>query len=170
MVVTASAAISLSSNLVIPDAIRYTTSLRYPGSIVPLVLLDGNPLSAHNRTFSDSISIVAIENVNWNNKKSKYFKRSSTSGRLNFRFSWDWLPSERQDTVDKRYARNFLVEKAKDPDIHVLSLFSYGTNPEDPLQKTDYNVYITNYSEDLIRRDLSAGIYFWKCSMDFEEA
>lgn len=161
--------ISISSNFLIADIIRFTPNYRTPGSLISLLLLDNHPLTEQNRKFDNSFKPVFIENKNWNNTKSRYYKRN-TGGKSSFRISWDWLPSDRESTIDKRFARDFISEKAMDPDIHTLTLITYGENTEDVLQKTDYNVFISSYSENLIRRDLASEVYFWNCSLELEEA
>ena len=163
------APLSSSVTLLIADLLRFTPTSRTPGSIVSLLLLDGQPLTAQNRQYSNSNKPVYVEKKNWNATKSRYYKNKDKSGRMNFKLSWDWLPSEREDTVDKRFARNFIKEKSIDPDMHTLTVLSYGVDPEDILQETQYNVFITGYDESLIRRDLQSNIYFWNCSMDLEE-
>jgi hypothetical protein len=163
------APLSSSVTLLIADLLRFTPTSRTPGSIVSLLLLDGQPLTAQNRQYSNSNKPVYVEKKNWNATKSRYYKNKDKSGRMNFKLSWDWLPSEREDTVDKRFARNFIKEKSIDPDMHTLTVLSYGVDPEDILQETHYNVFITGYDESLIRRDLQSNIYFWNCSMDLEE-
>ena len=160
--------ISISSQLSISDAIVFTPNARYPGSYVPLLLLDGLPITAQNRKFADSLKAVFVEQKNWNNDKSRYYKRSD-AGKKVFKLTWEWLPSERQFTIDNREARNFIKKKATDPDVHTLTLLSYGEDPEDIFEEINYNVFITNYSENLVRRDLSTGTYFWNCDLELEE-
>jgi hypothetical protein len=163
------APLSSSVTLLIADLLRFTSNSRTPGSIVSLLLLDGMPLTAQNRKYSNSNQPIYVEKKNWNAKKSRYYKNQDKSGRMNFKLSWDWLPSEREDTVDKRFARNYIKDKSIDPDVHTLTVLSYGANPGDILQETEYNVFITGYDESLIRRDLQSNIYFWNCSMNLEE-
>lgn len=160
--------LTISSNILIADLIRFTPDSRYPGSYLTLLLLDGVPLTDQNRKFSNNIKPVFVEKVNWNSSKSRYYKRSN-SGKQTFKLSWEWLPADRDRTVDKREARNYIKNKAMDPDVHTLTVRTYGDNPEDVLEETEYNVFITNYAEDLIRRDLSSGVYLWKCDIDLEE-
>jgi hypothetical protein len=160
--------LSISSNFIIPDLIRFTPSVQNPGSYIPLVLLDGVPLTDQNRKFNNSNKPVFVEKSNWNSSKSRYYKRA-TSGKQSFKLSWEWLPSDKENTIDKRQARNFIKEKSMDPDYHTLTVIKYGENPEDVFEETEYNVFITNYSEDLIRRDLGTGTYFWRCDVELEE-
>lgn len=159
---------SSSFSTIIADLIRFTPSTRYPGSIVTLLLLDGVPLSAQNRKFTNDMVANFVEQKNWNNSKSRYYKRSGVE-KQSFKLSWEWLPSERSQTLDSREARNYIKNKAMDPDVHTLTLLSYGDNPQDIFEETNYNVFITNYTEDLMRRDLGAGTYFWKCDLDLQE-
>ncbi len=160
--------LSISSNFIIPDIIRFTPTAQNPGSYIPLVLLDGIPLTDQNRKFNNTNKPVFVEKSNWNSAKSRYYKRS-TSGKQSFKLSWEWLPSDKENTIDKRQARNFIKEKSMDPDYHTLTIIKYGANPEDVFEETEYNVFITNYSEDLIRRDLGTGTYFWRCDVELEE-
>ena len=161
--------LSSSVTLLTADLLRFTPNTRTPGSIVSLLLLDGQPLTAQNRKYSNSSKPIYVEKKNWNASKSRYYKNQNKAGRMSFKLSWDWLPSERENTIDLRFARNFIKEKSIDPDVHTLTILSYGENPEDILEETQYNVFITGYDEELIRRDLNSGVYFWNCSMDLEE-
>lgn len=160
--------ISFNLNASVLNLIRFTPNSRYPGSIVPLLYLDGKPLTEQNRKYNFSIKQVYVENKNWNNVKSRYYKRQS-DGRISFRISWEWLPNSRDLTVDNRYARDYVKDIANDLDYHVLKVVEYGENPEDIFNEQEYNVFITNYSEDLIRRDLVSGAYLWNCSLDLEQ-
>lgn len=161
--------LSSSVTLLIADLLRFTPNTRTPGSIVSLLLLDGQPLTGQNRKYSNSTKPNFIEKKNWNASKSRYYKNPDKAGRVSFKLSWEWLPSEREQTIDLRFARNFIKDKSIDPDLHTLTILSYGEDPEDILDETEYNVFITGYDEELIRRDLNSGVYFWNCSMDLEE-
>lgn len=160
--------LSINSSVLIADLIRFTPSSRYPGSLVPLLVLDNHALTDQGRKFSDSIKQVFVEKSNWNNSKSRYYKRDN-AGKQTFKISWEWLPSTRESTVDKREARDYIKKLAMDPDIHTLKVVTYGADPEDIFAETAYNVFITSYSEDLVRRDLSSNVYFWKCDLELEE-
>ena len=160
--------LTISSNILIADLIRFTPSSRYPGSLVPLLVLDNRALTDQGRKFSDSVEQVFVEKKNWNNSKSRYYKRDN-AGKQTFKLSWDWLPSNRDSTIDKREARDYIKKLAMDPDIHTLKVVTYGADPEDIFAETAYNVFITSYSEDLVRRDLSSEEYFWNCSLELKE-
>lgn len=161
--------ISISTNFIIPDILRFTPAAQNPGSYIPLVLLDGVALTDQNRKFNIGYKPIFVEKINWNSSKSRYYKRSG-AGKNSFKLAWEWLPSDKENTIDKRQARNYIKNKAMDPDIHTLTIIKYGANPEDVFEENQYNVFITNYTEDLMRRDLVSGTYFWQCSLDLEEA
>jgi hypothetical protein len=165
--------ILITSRLKLVDAIRFTTSNgsqpRYPGSLLSMILLDGKPLTAQGRKFSNNFVAKNIEKKNWNNTKSRYYM-GSKAGKESFKISWEWLPADNEDTIDNRFARNYIKQIAMDPDVHQLKILSYGTNPEDVFQESTYNVFVGSYSEDLVRRDLSAGVYLWRCDLTLEEA
>jgi hypothetical protein len=135
-----------------------------------LFVLDNSPLTNQGRTFSSDLSQVFLENKNWNNSKSRYYKRSNSSGRKTFTLTWTYLPNSRQDTIDRRHARDFLKAIAKDADIHTLKMINDDSNDETPYTETEYQVFIKDYSETLLRRDLINGVYYWDCNMTLEEA
>jgi len=134
-----------------------------------LFIIDDSPLTNQGRTFSSDLSQVIIENKNWNNKKSRYYKRSGSAGRKTFTLAWTFLPNSRQDTVDRRHARDFLKSIANDPDVHTLKMINDNSNNTTPYTETQYQVFIKDYSETLLRRDLINGVYYWDCNMTLEE-
>jgi hypothetical protein len=134
-----------------------------------LFVIDGSPLTNQGRTFSSDLSQVIVENKNWNNEKSRYYKRSGSAGRKTFTLAWTFLPNSRQDTVDRRHARDFLKGIANDPDVHTLKMINDDSNNTTPYTETQYQVFIRDYSETLLRRDLINGVYYWDCNMTLEE-
>lgn len=134
-----------------------------------LFVIDGSPLTNQGRTFSSDLSQVIVENKNWNNEKSRYYKRSGSAGRKTFTLAWTYLPNSRQDTVDRRHARDFLKGIANDPDVHTLKMINDDSNNTTPYTETQYQVFIKDYSETLLRRDLINGVYYWDCNMTLEE-
>jgi len=143
----------------VPDTSHYRT----------LFVIDDKPLTNQGRTLTSDQSMVFVENKNWNNLKSRYYKRSSSAGRNSFSLSWVFLPSSRYDTVDKRYARDFIRELASDPDVHVLKVINNDSDDATPYTETSYNVFIRDYSETLVRRDLQNDVYYWDCNLTLEE-
>lgn len=168
--VFAEATINVSTLSLFVNLIRF----RANGSIdtsnyQTLFVIDDSPLTNQGRTFSSDLSQVIIENKNWNDKKSRYYKRSGSAGRKTFTLAWTYLPNSRQDTVDRRHARDFLKGIANDPDVHTLKMINDDSNNTTPYTETQYQVFIKDYSETLLRRDLINGVYYWDCNMTLEE-
>ena len=134
-----------------------------------LVLLDGKPLTIHNRKLDMGVDPIFTETVNWNNRKTRYYKSSSRAGRRTFSMSWSWLPNSINYTVDGNSGRDFIKRVAEDPRHHVLKIISMDETGTTPYSETSYNVLVKDYSETLIRRDIPNDVYFWDCSMSLEE-
>lgn len=134
-----------------------------------LLVLDDKPLTDQGRILNDDLNQSFIENKNWNNQKSRYYKKSSSSGRMSFSLSWSFLPDSRYDTVDKRYARDYIKEIASDPDVHTLKIINQDVIGANAYSETEYLVYVRDYSENLIRRDINNNMYFWDCTLTLEE-
>jgi hypothetical protein len=134
-----------------------------------LLVLDNKPLTDQGRVLNDDLNQSFIENKNWNNQKSRYYKKSFSSGRMSFSLSWSFLPDSRYDTVDKRYARDYIKEIASDPDVHTLKIINQDVVGANAYSETEYLVYVRDYSEDLIRRDINSNMYFWNCTLTLEE-
>lgn len=135
-----------------------------------LFLIDGKRLTNHGRQLSSEISQIFIQNSNWNATKSRYYKRVTASGRNIFNLTWSFLPNSKNNTVDFGYARDFLKEISSDPDVHILTILNDDSSGITPYTSTSYNVFISNYSETLVRRDISNNIYLWECNLTLEEA
>jgi hypothetical protein len=134
-----------------------------------LVLLDGKPLTIHNRKLDMGVDQIFTETVNWNNRKTRYYKSSSRAGRRTFSMSWSWLPNSINYTVDGNSGRDFIKRVAEDPRHHVLKIINMDETGTTPYSETSYNVLVKDYSETLIRRDIPNDVYFWDCSMSLEE-
>lgn len=137
-----------------------------------LFVLDNKPLTNQGRTLNSNFNLDFIESKNWNNTKSRYYKRQNLTNptRRSFSLSWTYLPSSRYDTIDKRYARDYIRSIASDPDIHTLKMLNNDSSGSNSYTETEYSVFVKDYSETLIRRDLISEVYFWECSMTLEEA
>jgi hypothetical protein len=134
-----------------------------------LVLLDGKPLTIHNRKLDMGVDQIFTETVNWNNRKTRYYKSNSRAGRRTFNMSWSWLPNSINYTVDGNSGRDFIKKVAEDPRHHVLKIINMDETGTTPYSETSYNVLVKDYSETLIRRDIPNDVYFWDCSMSLEE-
>lgn len=141
-----------------------TTSLR------TVLLLDGKPLTNQNRNLQISSTPVFIENNNWNGTSSRYYKNTSTGDRKTFSLSWSFIPNFREKTVDLNHARDYIRKAALDPDVHTLKIINQDASGLTPYTETTYNVFVKDFSENLVRRDLVDDVYYWDCSVVLEEA
>lgn len=164
------------ANISMPVTSVLATGIKFAVNDVPdtsnyrvLFVLDDKPLTNQGRTLNGDQSMIFVENKNWNNRKSRYYKRSNSAGRNSFVLSWTFLPNSRYDTIDRRYARDYIKQLASDPDVHTLKVINNDFNAQNPYTETEYNVFIRDYSETLVRRDLQSDVYYWDCSLTLEE-
>jgi hypothetical protein len=169
-IILANISISIRSRSNINSPVRFSPSFIDYSSIRTFLILDDKPLTNHNREFDISISPSFIENRNWNNRKSRYYKRASESGRKTFSLSWKFLPNFMTQTVDTRHGRDYIASISEDPDVHILKVINQDQNGLTPYTETSYNVFVRSYSETLLRRDLSNGVYYFDCNLTLEEA
>ena len=162
--------IIISSTMTVNNLTRFSPNFIDSSLIKTFLILDDKPLTAHNRSFEISLSPSFIENTNWNNKKNRYYKRSSQSGRKTFSLSWKYLPNSKTYAVDGRHSRDFIQSVADDPDVHVLKIVNQDESGLTPPTETSYNVFVRSYSEKLIRRHVDENVYFFDCSLTLEEA
>jgi hypothetical protein len=134
-----------------------------------VLLIDDKPITNHNRKLGVTAEPVFVENVNWNNRKSRYYKSSARPARRTFSLSWSYVPNSASHTVDGKRGRDYLREVAGKPQHHVLKILNMDENGTTAYTETSYNVLVKDYSETLIRRDLVEDIYFWDCSISLEE-
>ncbi len=134
-----------------------------------LILLDGKPLTIHNRKIDMGVDQIFTETVNWNNRKTRYYKSNARAGRRIFNMSWSWLPNSVNYTVDGNSGRDFIKNIAEDPRHHILKIINIDETGATPYTETSYNVLVKDYNETLIRRDIPNDVYFWDCAMSLEE-
>lgn len=162
----------LNNTVINTQIIRYAanTSIGQDTSLIrTLLLLDGKPLTNHNRSLSMELQPIFTENKIWNNRKNRYYRSSSRGTRRQFSLSWSFVPNDSADTVDGKDGRDFFAQVAEDPDYHTLTVINMDATGATPDTETTYNVLVKDYSERLIRRDLGNDIYLWDCSMTLEE-
>jgi len=134
-----------------------------------VLLIDDKPITNHNRKLGVSVDPIFTENINWNNRKGRYYKSSARPARKTFNLSWSYVPNSQSHTVDGKRGRDYLREVAGKPQHHVLKIVNMDENGATPYTETSYNVLVKDYSETLIRRDLVDDIYFFDCSISLEE-
>ena len=158
---------SSSKTLISSIDILRTGLIEDSGDIKPFFVLDGIPLSEHNRISSFSETPKYIMNSNWTGKKGVYFKTSKN--KRTFTIEWSFLPGQRDNTVDLHAGRDVVKALSSDPRSHILKIRNLDTNGLTVHTNEEYNVLITDYSETLIRRDLNNNEYYWNCSMSLQE-
>ena len=165
--------INVLNNLsVLGSMIRYSanTSVGQDTSLIRnYILIDNKAITNHNRDFGTSIEPTFIENKNWDDYKSRYYKSTARGGRRTFDISWSYLPNSKNATVDGNEGRDVISSIAKDPDYHVLKISNMDAVGTTPDTETSYNVLVKSYSETLVRRDLSSETYYWDCQLTLEE-
>ncbi len=152
--------------------IRFSPNITADSSLIrALLLLDGVPLTNQSRTFDISTAPVFIENNNWAGDSSRYYKNSAQHGgsKRTFNAKWSFIPNKSEETVDYRESRNYLKDTAMDSDIHTLTIINQDESGITPYTEESVSVFITNFNEKLLRRDLVSGVYYFDCAMTLEE-
>ena len=169
MIVLVANQIVINSRTIINPPIRFSPNYIDESSIRTLLILDGKPLTNHQRELDVSLSPVFIENSNWNNKRTRYYKRATSSGRKTFAIKWGNLPNAMDNTVDQRHGRDYIHSIAEDPDSHELKIVNQNEDGLTPYTETTYTVFVKDYSETLVRRYISEGVYLYECNLTLEE-
>lgn len=154
------------------EAIRFSNNLTADSSLIrTLLLLDGKALTNQTRTFDSSLSPLFIENTNWAGDSSRYYKNSAANGssKRTFNLKWSFIPNYSNKTVDNKESRNYIKSIAMDSDTHTLTVVSQDENGLTPYTEEQVTVFISSFSENLIRRDLIDNVYYFDCSMTLEE-
>ena len=163
----------LNNTNIVAKPIRFSSNVVSDNTIIRnLLLLDNKPLTNQTRTFAINATPKFIENENWQGNISRYYKNTAASkgAKRTFNLDWSFIPNESSFTVDLRESRNFLKQIAQDSDVHTLTIINQDVNGLTPYTEDDIDVFITSYSETLIRRDLPSESYYFSCNMVLEEA
>lgn len=165
--------INILNNLdVRAEAIRFGANITADSSLIrALLILDGKPLTNQTRTFDYSVTPLFVENINWAGDSSRYYKNNAanSSGKRTFNIKWSFIPNYSNKTVDYRESRNYLKTVAMDPDVHTLTIINQDENGVTPYTEENVTVFVSTFSENLIRRDLVDDVYYFDCSMTLEE-
>lgn len=160
------AAATLSSRPI--PAIKFSPSITEDTQdIRPLVLIDGKPVTEHNRKLDVTVIQSFVENRNWAAKRRRYYKTSP--GRLLFKINWSMLPNSRDMTVDNKYGRDFISDIGSQPKSHTIKILDIDSDGTTPYTESEYTVIVKNYSENLVRRDLVDDTYYWDCNIELEQ-
>ena len=131
-------------------------------SIISFLSLNGTEVTEQGRTISDSVNVGAAEVELDAGITKRYIKTNKRT----FSFKWEWLPTIKEDTIDNREARNWLKNLALTTRGKVL--MDIQLNPVDASES--FYVHITEYSEDLVRRDVQRACDYYSVSLSVEEA
>jgi hypothetical protein len=134
-----------------------------------VMMLDGKPLTNQTRSLQVSAIPIFVENRNWNGNSSRYYKNPNRADKKSFSISWSFIPNSKDYTVDLNHARDYIRKISNDSDMHVFSIVNQDESGVTPYTETVYNVFVKDFSESLIRRDLVDNMYYWSCSVTLEE-
>jgi hypothetical protein len=154
------------------DLIRFSNNITADSSLIrTLLLLDGKPLTNQTRSFDSSLTPIFIENTNWAGDSSRYYKNNAanSSGKRTFNINWSFIPNYSYKTVDNKESRNYIKSVAMDADTHTLTVVSQNESGVTPYTEEQVTVFVSSFSENLIRRDLVDNVYYFDCSMTLEE-
>lgn len=164
-IITGSASLSILSFSTCNNALKLVGGTTMYNEPRALVIVNNKPLTDHGRTIQIGYNFSVTENTNWNGTRSRYFRRASSSGKNTWALSWRMVPGTKRDTADGRYGRDYFKELASGEDVYTLKLIKVADGTY-----TTHTVFIESYNENLIRRDLINNVYYWDCSMVFNEA
>jgi hypothetical protein len=131
-------------------------------TVISFLSLNGQELTEQGRTISDSIVLNASDIELDEGMRKRYVKDSKRK----FSFKWEWLPSLDAHTIDNRKARDYIKNLALTSRVKIPMLIKL-----DPLKPAEsIYVFIEDYSEDLVRRDIISGCDYYSVSLSVEEA
>lgn len=130
-------------------------------SIVKLLSINGTEITEHNRKFSKSETIASDPVSLDTGKNKRYIKKNKQTFSINF----SYLPNASSKTVDARAGRDFLKTLA------TLRAKATVLIQLDPLiEAKTYSMYVTSYSETLIKRDVTNECDYYDVSISLEES
>jgi hypothetical protein len=131
-------------------------------TITSFLSLNGQELTEQGRTISDSIVLNASDIELDEGMRKRYVKDSKRK----FSLRWEYLPSLQAHTIDNRKARDYIKNLALTTRAKIPMLIKL-----DPLKPAEsIYVFVEDYSEDLIRRDITTGCDYYSVSLSVEEA
>lgn len=92
-------------------------------------------------------------------------KRYIKAVKHTFSTSWSYLPDDTTCTIDGYAARKEMVSLLGDASRSHLLRFFYENGKYE-----EFTVFVSSYSEELIKRDPVSGVFIWSVSVEFEES
>lgn len=92
-------------------------------------------------------------------------KRYVKSVKHTFSTEWSYLPDDSTCTIDGYAARDTMVTLfGDDENSHTLRFFYENGSYE------EFTVFVNSYTETLVKRDPTSGIFIWTVAVEFEES
>lgn len=134
-------------------------------SISPFNTLNSNAkiaceITEHGRTYSGDVLQIGSDVELARAIVKKYFKPSKRK----FSFSFKNLPDDSDYTVDGRKGRNYLLQLSEHRGLVYLQV---QLKPND--EYVEYECYINNYSEKIVRRDIKNQYTYYDVNIELEE-
>jgi len=134
------------------------STLFYPAAIwidnIQLTDQGRGPVSRERDERSTTVELA-------NGTRKRYIKAVKHT----FSMDWDYLPDDSICTIDGYAARDTIVELIGDSEsAHTLRFFYKNGAYE------EFTVFVSSYSETLIKRDPVSGVFIWTVSLGFEES
>lgn len=133
-------------------------TLFYPAAIwIDNVQLTDQGRSSVSRARDERSTTVELAN----GTKKRYVK----AVKHKFSMNWSYLPDDSTCTIDGYAARTEMINLFGDQSSSHLLRFFYKNGSYE-----DLTVFVNSYSEELIKRDPSSGVFIWSVSVEFEES
>lgn len=129
-------------------------------SIVSFLSLNNQEITEQGRKITNNFNINASEVELDSGSKRRYYQTPKRT----FSFQWDWLPALSTKTIDNRKSRDYLKSLTTIADKITMKI---KLSAEDESETID--VYISSYSESLLRREISQACDYYTVNMVFEE-
>jgi len=126
-----------------------------------LLVIDGQEITSHNRTFSISEMQSSVDVELITGSKRRFVKDSKKT----FSLSFSYLPDKDAVTVDTRSGRNTLLNFVNKRDLCTLEV-----EMEPGAGLSSYEVYVESYNEKAVRRDFNSQCTYYDIQMSFVEA
>lgn len=122
--------------------------------------INGTEITEHNRKYASSQAMQTSDIETTAGRVKRFYRKNKRT--LNFTFSY--LPSSSEKTVDGREARDFIENLAMSSPLVSVSYI------DQPGGSTNtFNGYINNYTERIVRKDYNTQCIYYDISFEIEE-
>ena len=130
-------------------------------AVYRLLKLNGRVITAHNRKLSISDNFLFEDIILLSGNSRRFIKGI----KKNFTLTFTYLPSLTARTADGQYGRDYMQSLVDDRGT--LDLF---IQDQPNTAGLSYDVHLTSYKEDLIRREYSTGCYYYNVNLELVES